>query len=239
MPVLLRVQRQFPDGTTHDVPMLYPTGRVVEKAEREQAERLDGFLAEKMPAIAQELSALGLLEANTMPKWHAVGQRLAFVDDPNTVAASDRDSGAVWLAVRQHCPAELLPKGEEPLTPNRMTKALQNIEDQRRLGKKHDHFERCYKLGKLNLEDVKWMTWSDFDAFLESPGLERDPRILPIVGETVAKVGHRPTRAELRRVFKALRVEIPTKHRERDTSSISERDLRELVLAAFSKASIR
>src|SRR3972149_9169872 len=116
MAVLLQIEQPFLDDSRHVAPILFPTGRMVTREEREQAERLDDFLRYRMPGISEELSALGLLGTNTLPKWHALGQRLAFVDDPNAVSAHDRDSGAVWLAIRQHCPRELLARGEEPLT---------------------------------------------------------------------------------------------------------------------------
>ena len=238
MAVLLWVQRRFPDGTTQGVARLYPTGRVVAKAEREQAERLDDFLRERMPAIAQELSTLGLLGTNTLSKWHALGQRLAFVNEPHIVSAHDRDSGAVWLAVRQHCPPELLPTGEERLTPDRMSKALESMENQRRLGKRHDHFERCYKLGKYAVRDVDWLTWSDFDAFLESPGLERESRILAMMRGRVRALGRQLTRSEFRMVCKTLREAIPTKQRQRDTSGLAEDELGRLVDHAFKNAGL-
>jgi len=236
MAVLLWVEQEFPDGTRHTVPHLYPTGRVVIRAERERAERLDGFLRRRMPEIREELAGLGLLETNTLPKWHALGQRLSFADDPEIVSPQDRDSGLVWLAVRQHCPAELLPRGEEPLTPQRLAEKLAALESQRRLGKKHDHFERCYKLGKFALKDVDWLAWSDFDAFLESPGLERDRRIFPLLRQHVKALGRRVTRAEFRAVCKRLREDIPTKRRERDTTEMSEADLARLVEHAVAEA---
>jgi len=236
MTVILQVVQTFPDGTNHVVPMLYPPGRVVGKAEREQAENLDRFLRERVPAIAAEVGRLGLLENNALPKWHAVGRRLWFADDNELVSRADRENGAVWIAVRQYAPTELLPKGEEPLTPARLTEKLTTLEEQRRLGKKHDHFERCYKLGKYELDEVGWMTWSDFDTFLESPGLERDQRILPILADATRSIGRRLTRREFRDICKILREEIPTKQRERDTSHMPVSELGALVEGAFRKA---
>lgn len=235
MAVLLRIEREFPDGSKHVVPTLCPAGRLIPKEEREQAERLDRHLHERMPQIAGELADMGLLGSNALPKWHALGQRVAFVDDQSLVSLQDRDSGIVWLAVRQHCPPELLPKGEEPPTPNQMAAKLANLESQRRLGKRHDHFERCYRLGKLSLSEVDWLTWSDFDAFLESPGLERDPRILTLLRGRVQALGRRLKRTEFRAVCKSLRKDIPTKRRQRETSGMSEQDLARLVDDAFAE----
>src|SRR3990170_4714332 len=115
MAVLLRVEQAFPDGSCHTVPTLYPTGRPISRDEREQAERLDAYLTQRIPGIATELDRLGLLETNDLRKWHALGERLAFVDDASLVSLNDRDAGTVWLAVRQHAPPSLLPTGEEPL----------------------------------------------------------------------------------------------------------------------------
>ncbi len=238
MAVLLKVEERFPDGATHVVPMLYPTGRAIGKEEREQAERLDSFLAQHVPAIVNELTSTGKLSGNGLAKWHGLGVRLSFVDDPSLVSINDRDAGAIWLALRQHLPESLLPAGDEALTPAVLTKRLSTIESQRRLGKRHDHFERCYKLGKYSLQDVAWLTWSDFDAFLESPGLERDPRILPLLGSRARKLKRRLKRTEIRAVFKTLREAIPTKHKSRDTTSIPESDLRSLIDDAFSVAGV-
>lgn len=235
MAVLLWVEQEFPDGSRHVVPTLCPAGRVIPKEERKQAERLDHDLHDRMPQIARELADMGLLGTNALPKWHALGERLAFVDDPALVSPQDRDSGIVWLAVRQHCPPELLPKGEEPLIPSQMASKLANLESERRLGKRHDHFERCYRLGKLSLSEVDWLTWSDFDALLESPGLKRDPRILPLLRERVQALGRRLKRTEFRAVCKSLRKDFPTKRRQRETSGMSEQDLARLVDDAFAE----
>lgn len=238
MAVLLKVEQTFPDGTTHVVPMLFPTGRAILRDERERAEHLDSYLTKRMPQIAAELDKFGVLASNALQKWHALGERLAFVDDPALVSLHDRDSGSIWLAVRQHAPLTLLPRGDKPLTPKVLTAKLQDLESQRRLGKKHDHFERCYKLGKLALQDISWLTWSDFDAFLESPGLERDPRILRLVGKRAMEKRRQLKRQEIRALFKRLREDIPTKHQPRDTSSMPQRQLEELVANAFAKAGL-
>jgi hypothetical protein len=234
--VLIRIEREFPDGQVHAVPTLLPTGRAIPKDERERAERLDAFLGTNIPLIVGELRGLDLLESNDLKKWHALGTRLQFVDDVELVSHEDRDSGIIWLAVRQYCPVDLLPRGEKPLTPHRLREELSNLDRQRRLAKKHDHFERCYKLGKYELGQVSWMTWSDFDTFLESPGLERDARILPAMADRASQLDGRVTRSAFRVVCKVLREAIPTKNRQRDTTLMTDQELSKLVDHAFEAA---
>lgn len=235
MAVLLRIVQAFPDGTRHVVPTLYPTGRAIGKEERERAERFDAFLDRHIPSVVAEVERASGGSKDPLAKWYALGRRLSFVDDASLVPANDRDSGLVWLAIRQHLPASLLPAGEALLTPEVLTARLSG-DAMRRLGKKHDHFERCYKLGKYDPADVEWMTWSDFDAFLESPGLERDPRILPLLRLRVSRLGRRLKRTEIRSIFKSMREAIPTKHTQRDTTRLSEPELLRLVEDAFTSA---
>ncbi len=216
--------------------MLYPPGRLVPRGEREQAERLDEFLRDYVPRIAPELGTRVSLESNSLPKWHAVGSLLSFVDDGEILSTTDRESGAIWLAIRQYAPAALLPRGEGPLTPATLSEKLSGLEEVRRLGKKHDHFERCYRLGKYALREVDWMTWSDFDTFLESPGLARDERILPILADMTRSLRRSLTRPEFRSICKMLREAIPTKRRERDTSHVPIDELRSLVGRTFADA---
>ena len=231
--MILQVNQDFPDGSVHVVPVLYPTGRAISKDERERAERLHSFLAKRMPEIEEEITDLGIEGTNDLQKWHALGQRLTFVDDPDLVGRDDRESGSIWLAVRQHATELLLPKGEVVLDPKEMASRLSGMESQRRLGKRHDHFERCQRLGELDLEYVDWLTWSEFDAYLESPGLVQDSRILPLLAHRAKAANRKLKRAEVRSLFKNLREAFPTKRRQRDTTGLPEEELLEVIETAF------
>lgn len=188
-----------------------------------------------MPEIENEILELGLVGSNDLRKWHALGERLYFVEDLNLVGIDDRESGAIWLAVRQHASERLLPKGESVLDPDEMAARLQALQSHRRLGKRHDHFERCKRLGELPLGDVGWLTWSDFDAFIESPGLVQDERILHLLAEKAQSLHRQLKRREVRSLFKALREKFPTKRSRRDTTGLPIRDLAAVVDEAFSQ----
>ena len=83
----------------------------ITKDDMEKAKKLDRYLEQKMSQIFKEMKKAKLFNINALRKWHALGKELSFVDDRSLVNAEDVNNGYIWLAIRQHCPTKLLPKG--------------------------------------------------------------------------------------------------------------------------------
>ena len=196
-----------------DVKVFLPKGRL-SRRERERAERLDAYLLERMPEIEAEMRADGTLDAREMKKWHALGQRLDFVDDVSLVDRSDVDEGHIWRAIREYCPAELRPAPRRGETEDSSA---------RREGTALDHYHHCYLLGKQDESILKWLTrWTDWFAIVESPGILRDSRVLPLVLQAISGVGRQLSRSEFRKIMKELRGLFSTKPVYRDTSVLED-----------------
>ena len=208
---------------------LPPTGKL-SKAGREKAERLDSFLSRRMREIEKEMILEGSLNEQALKKWHALGTRLQFVDDPELVEPSDVNERWIWQAIRQHCPSSLLPKGELESDPGE-ERGL------KRQDKKNDHRELCYRLGKYKWSDVDWLpTWTEWVDLIEAPGLVGDERIVPKIAELARTVYRTLTKENFREVIKELRREFPTKSRAIEASELEDSEIRAKVISAFRSA---
>jgi len=198
-----------------EVRVFLPKG-ALSRREREQAERLDAFLRLRMAEVAGEMRREGTAYAPEVRKWHALGRRLGFVDDPELVAPDDVVEGHVWKAVRQYCPAEL--------QPGRRGVAGGDARA-RREGTRLDHYHYCYLLGKQEPAMLGWLNrWSDWFDLVEIAGALRDARALPLVVEAVSRVGRPLGRREFREFVKELRRVFSTKPVFKDTT-VLDRDL--------------
>lgn len=190
--------------------------RPISKKEREQAERLDSFLRSRMPEIIAEMRAEGTLDAPEIRRWHALGRRFAFVEDPALVAPDDVDEGHIWRAIRQYCPPQLRPARRQKGDDDRRA---------RREGTPLDHYNHCYLLGKQDPAIFAWLTrWSDWFDLVEIAGALRDARGLPLVVEAISGVGRQLGQKEFREFVKELRKVFSTKPVFRDTT-VLEKDL--------------
>lgn len=225
MAVIVRETMDFGAGP-QELEVFLPK-RPLLKREREQAERLDAFLRRRIPEIAEEMRREGTLDAREMEKWHALGRRLAFVDDPSLVAPDDVAEGHIWKAIRQYFPLELRP------TPR------QKGDDEapaRREGTPLDHYNHCYLLGKQDPSMVAWLSrWTDWFALVESPGILRDPRLLPMVLKAIYQIGRPLTRNEFRGFLKELRSVFSTKPVFRDTTGLDEGMLSDAIGTAIQR----
>lgn len=193
------------------------------KEDMEKARKLDKYLEQKMNQIFKEMKKEKLLNTNALKKWHALGEKLSFVDDRPLVNAKDINNGYIWLAIRQHCPLELLPKGTKRTDVGATTGA-------RREGKKYDHLHYCYQCGKYSWEDIRWVgNWFNWITLMESPGLMRDPRVIPIMKKVVNNLGRPITKNEFRAFAKSLRKFFSTKGGYRDTSDISDAEITKII----------
>lgn len=208
-----------------------PTGKISKNA-AEKARILDKHLEIKMGQILQEMRNEGLLEAKALKKWHGLGKKLAFINNRSLVDIEDVTNGYIWLAIRQYCPIELLPKGTQKTELRATTGA-------RREGKKYDHLDYCYQCGKYDWEDINWIvSWFDWITLIESPGLIRDPRIIPIMAKIVKSLRRSLTKKEFRAFAKSLRNFFSTKSEYRDTSGVDDAKIKEIITRSAREVSI-
>ena len=203
--------------------------RPLSKREREQAERLDNFLRLRVAEIVAEMRAEGRVEAREIIRWYGLGRRLTFVEDRVLVAPEDLEDGHVWKAIRQYCPPELRPTLREG--------GKSDQRAARREGTQLDHYHHCYLLGKQDEANLSWLTrWTDWFAIVESPGILRDPRVLPLVLEAISRVGKGLRRTDFRRIMKELRALFSTKPVYRDTTVLKDDFLEREIAAAVRRA---
>lgn len=224
MAVIVRETIDFGAGL-ENVEVFLPK-RTLSRSEREQAERLDEFLRKTLPEICEDMKKENSLSGPELWKWHNLGRRLQFVDDPSLVAPNDLLQGYIWQAIRQYCPQELRP------SPKRRGKRDTRPE---REGHRRDHYHWCYEIGKYSWEDniSKIQRWSDWMSLFESPGIPRDPRILKLVIEAIARIEHPLTRIEFRKLVKALRKPFSTRPIYIEPSELPDERLRELISEAL------
>jgi len=204
----------------------------ITKDEMEKAKKLDNYLEKKMKQILEEMKKERLLNAEALRKWHTLGEKLSFVEDKTFVNPKDINNGYIWLAIRQHCPLELLPKGTQKTDVGATTGA-------RREGKKYDHLHYCYQLGRYKWKDINWVgEWFNWITLMESPGLMRDPRIIPAMRQVVKNMGRTITKNEFRAFAKSLRKFFSTKGAFRDTSGISNSKVRNIIIKSAKEAEI-
>lgn len=204
----------------------------ITKDEMEKAKKLDNYLERKMEQILIEMKKEKLLNVEALRKWHALGEKLSFVEDKTLLNPKDINNGYIWLAIRQHCPLELLPKGSYKTDIGATTGA-------RREGKKYDHFHYSYQLGRYKWKDINWVgEWFNWITLMESPGLMRDSRIIPTMRQIVKSMGRTITKNEFRAFAKSLRKFFSTKGEYRDTSGISDSEVRNIITKSAKESKI-
>lgn len=195
----------------------------ITKDDMKKAKKLDKYLEQEMKQIFQEMKEGNLFHADGLRKWHALGQKLSFVDNKSLVNAEDVNNGYIWLAIRQHCPTELLPRGTKRTNVGATTGA-------RREGKKYDHLHYCYQCGKYRWKDIGWVgNWFNWITLMESPGLTRDPRVIPAMRQIVKSLGQTITKNEFRAFAKSLRKFFSTKEKYRDTSGVKDAEIKKII----------
>jgi len=204
----------------------------ISKEDMEKARKLDKYLEQKMNQLFQQMKKEKLLHTDGLRKWHALGEKLSFVDDRSLVNAEDVNNGYIWRAIRQHCPTELLPRGTKKTEVGATTGA-------RREGKKYDHLHYCYQCGKYSWEDISWVgNWFNWITLIESPGLMRDPRVIPAMKQVVKGLARTITKNEFRAFAKSLRKFFSTKGEYRDTTGISDAEIIKIITKSARESGI-
>ena len=193
MAVIIRETRTI-DGKPEKV-KVFKTKRLLTGELREQAEKLDKFLSERLKEIEQEMKENGLLalkgkRGEVHRLWYEVGRRLEFVMDTSVVAAEDREF--VWRAIYDHVQA--LHRGPIPERVKRDPET--------------SHFLYCYKLSQFPWEFVEsvgdWTSWSEFFDRKET---KNDSRIIEWLGKKAKESNVSGRQNWLRPLTKAIHEE--------------------------------
>ncbi len=73
---------------------------------------------------------------------------------------------------------------------------------------------------------------------MESPGLMRDPRAIPILKEIVNSINHYLSKKEFRAFAKSLRMFFSTKGKYRDTSGVKDTEIRKIIIKSAKEVGI-
>ena len=217
MAIIIRETRMI-DGKAEKV-KVFKTKRLLTGELREQAERLDEFLSNKVSEIKKEMESTGFLKlkgkkGEVIKLWYEVGKRLDFVTDTSMVAAEDREF--VWRAIYDYAGA---------LAPGPLTERV-------RRDPETSHFSYCYKLSRFLWEFVQmagdWTSWSEFFDRKET---KNDPRIIEWLGKKAKESNVSARQNWLRPLTKAIHKEFEN----RDTTVFSVEELYERLDKIFAE----
>jgi len=217
MAIIIRETRMI-DGKAEKV-KVFKTKRLLTGELREQAERLDEFLSNKVSEIKKEMESTGFLKlkgkkGEVIKLWYEVGKRLDFVTDTSIVAAEDREF--VWRAIYDYAGA---------LAPGPLTERV-------RRDPETSHFSYCYKLSRFLWEFVQmagdWTSWSEFFDRKET---KNDPRIIEWLGKKAKESNVSARQNWLRPLTKAIHKEFEN----RDTTVFSVEELYERLDKIFAE----
>lgn len=190
MAVIIREDRII-DGRPEKV-KVFKTKRLLTGELREQAEKLDVFLSEKMKELKEEMRLMSLLnlkgkKGKVHKLWYEVGKRLDFVMDTSIIPAEDREY--IWRAIYDHAGG---------LAPGPLSERAKRDPET-------SHFSYCYKLARFPWEFVEmagdWTSWSEFFDRSET---KKDSRIIEWLGERAKEDKVKSRQNWLRPLTKAI-----------------------------------
>jgi hypothetical protein len=191
--------------------------RPLTKSAKDQANRLDELISERMCKIENEMKEQGLLnlkgKRGALKLWYEVGKRLTFVETTDLVSNEDRKF--IWRAIYDHA-GELIPIPPHPgssLTRRRRAEGMRN------------HFRYCYLIAS-KFPDYRFVEtvgdWSSWIDLLDSPTIQNDERILEWIA-TKQQSSSDDSRVDwLRRLINGIRGEFPA---ITDTTILSDKEL--------------
>jgi hypothetical protein len=192
MAVIIREEREIGGAKFGDVKVFQSDKRILTKSDRDQAEKLDAYLHDKMLVIASEARKKGLLKlkskSGVLALWHFVGQELAFVDDCQIVPPEDRKF--IWRALWDHA-GELAPGEKERRS--------------RKAGTTRDHWRYCYLVHKKSRGSLEYAeragNWRAWVEFIDRVETRNDERFLDWLEK---KMGSTPKKGWLRTLTKGI-----------------------------------
>lgn len=211
MSVIIRETRTI-DGKPEKV-KVFKTKRLLTGELREQAEKLDNFLSNRMKQIEEKMRNTGLIKlkgkrGEVHKLWYEVGKRLEFVIDTSIVAAEDREF--VWRALYDHAGV---------LAPGPVTKRAERDPET-------SHFSYCYMLSTFPWDFVgaggDWTSWSEFFDRKET---KNDRRIIGWLSRKAKESNIKSKQNWLRPLTKAIHKEFEKK----DTTVFSNEELFQIL----------
>ncbi len=192
MTVMLRKKVNI-GGEEKEIKVFQPPGSL-SRENQERAEKLDKFLADKMPALANQI----LKSPKKMPpmrKWYLFSKELRkIVDCPGLVLRDDVENGLIWEAVKQHLPDTIGLKGAGQ---------AQEI-DSKKWGDR-EHLAVCYAITHYDWKDISWLRrWDDWCKIYYRESMWKDKRILASLRKEIMSMEKYPNRAELTQILKNL-----------------------------------
>jgi len=191
--------------------------RPLTKLTKDQANKLDELISERMREIENEMKELQFLnlkgKRGALKLWYEVGKRLTFVETTDLVPNEDRKF--IWRAIYDHA-GELIPIPPHPEsspTKNRRAEGMRN------------HFRYCYLIAS-KFPDFDFVEkvgdWSSWIDLLDSPTIQNDERILEWVATKQQGSGEDSRVNWLRKLINGIRGEFPA---VTDTTVLSDKEL--------------
>lgn len=188
----------------------------------DQAEKLDKLLNTEVKQLEESLVARGLLPDDVSPEgarlprgdvrlWHATGVGLRRIAERHDFGGA-QERRWLWEAIYNLHATTRIKRAER--------------------GRNRNHFEYCYRLGKIPLQLAERIKWSEWVYFFDS---------ITIRGETRAVdwlEGVLPKREKVtRRSFRKFSEKLNERIRDLDTSVLSRDELYALYDGAWNAAS--
>jgi len=183
-----------------------------------QAERLDKALRTEVLGLEDSLVARGLLpeesgsEARGQPRgdvklWHATGVGLRRIAEKHDFGGT-RERRWLWEAIYNIHATSRIKRAER--------------------GRNRNHFEYCYRLGRIPLPLAERIQWSEWVYFFDSTTIRGETRADEWLQSLLAK-REKVTRQVFRKFFEILNTRI----RNLDTSVLSRTELYAIYDAAW------
>ncbi len=202
MTVLLRKKVNI-RGQEEEIKVFCPSG-ALSREDQQRAEKLDTFLADKIPRLADRIMELPD-KTTPLRKWYRLGQELhKIVDDSKLVSRSDVQNGFIWEAIKQHFPESIGLKG-----------AGQAFDSNSPQHGDRGHLPICYAISNYDWGEVKWLRrWDDWCVIYYRESMWKDKRVIESLREEITKMKEYPKREAFREIIKSLATQTTGKHIE-------------------------
>ena len=199
MTVLLRKKVNI-RGEEEEIKVFLPSGSLSRESQ-ERAEKLDVFLADKVPHMAERIMRL---PDKTTPirKWYQFGRELRkVIDKNNLVSRSDVQNGLIWEAIKQHLPETIGLKG-----------AGQALDSNTPQHGYRGHLPTCYAASSYAWKEIEWLRWGDWCIIYHRGSMWMDKRIIESLRKEIAEMKEYPKQKEFREIIKKLAAQTTGKH---------------------------
>ena len=199
MTVLLRKKVNI-RGEEEEIKVFLPSG-FLSRESQERAEKLDVFLADKVPFMAERIMRL---PDKTTPvrKWYQFGRELRkIVDKNNLVSRSDVQNGLIWEAIKQHLPENIGLKG-----------AGQALDSNASRSGGRGHLPICYAISSYSWKEIEWLRWGDWCIVYHRGSMWMDKRVIESLRKEIAGMKEYPKQKEFREIIKKLAAQTTGKH---------------------------